>query len=254
MDRGNERGADVVSLSGYTKSMSYNPIAEVEAYWEALRGNRVVPLRSDVDPRGIERALENTFLIERIAPGLARFRLAGAHLNDLMGMEVRGMPLTSFFTPDARKEMQEALAEAFEGPSVASVTLVGEGGMSRPPLSGRLIILPLKSDLGDISRAIGCLVTDGDLGRKPRRFNIQSKTIRALGPFGMTPQPDAEAPKTPAPTASETSAPQSPQEKPAGFAEAPAAFAPALSSPRKPGDRSHLRLVKSDSDADAGSD
>ena len=63
---------------------------------------RAVPMRSDVDPRGIERSLEHAFILERIAPQMARFRLAGMHLTDLMGMEVRGMPTTALFAPAAR--------------------------------------------------------------------------------------------------------------------------------------------------------
>ena len=55
-----------------------------------------MPRRAEIDPRGIENALEYAFILERIAPGMARIRLAGIHLSDLMGMEVRGMPLTSF--------------------------------------------------------------------------------------------------------------------------------------------------------------
>ena len=33
-------------------------------------------------------------LAERIAPSMAKLRVAGAHLSDLMGMEVAGMPLS----------------------------------------------------------------------------------------------------------------------------------------------------------------
>ena len=37
-----------------------------------------------------------------------------------------------------------------------------------------LVMLPLRSDLGDVSRALGCLVTRGVSGRAPRRFEIMS--------------------------------------------------------------------------------
>ena len=87
---------EVVSLNNYRQASFYNPIAEVEAYWEALRGSRLMPTRAEIDPRGIEQALEYAFIVERIAPGIARLRIAGSHLNELMGMEVRGMPLTAF--------------------------------------------------------------------------------------------------------------------------------------------------------------
>lgn len=178
---------------------------EVRGYWEGLRGGRGVPLRSAVDPRGIERALEYAFILERIAPSIARFRLAGMHLSDLMGMEVRGMPLTSFFTPKARPRVAALLEGVFQGPDVAELTLAGEGGFGKPDLQGKLLILPLKSDLGDVTRALGCLVADGQIGRAPRRFDILSDSSTRI----------EDATKT---------APQPPRERAAGFAEPAAAF------------------------------
>ncbi|MCB2111761.1 MAG: PAS domain-containing protein, partial [Rhodobacteraceae bacterium] len=84
-------GRDTVVPFAQTRScMRFHSISVVRAYWEALRAGREVPYRSEIDPRGIESALEHTFVLERIAPRIARFRLAGVHLCDLMGMEVRG--------------------------------------------------------------------------------------------------------------------------------------------------------------------
>ena len=57
-------------------------MAQMRAYWEGLRADRLVPQRAEVDPRGIERALEYAFILDRIAPGIGRFRLAGMHLTD----------------------------------------------------------------------------------------------------------------------------------------------------------------------------
>ena len=68
-------------------------LADLRSYWDSLRKGRAVPDRADVEPKGIRRALDYAFILERIAPGAARFRLAGRHLVDLMGMEVRGMPV-----------------------------------------------------------------------------------------------------------------------------------------------------------------
>ena len=180
---------------------------EVRGYWEGLRDGGGVPLRSAVNPRGIERALEYAFILERIAPSIARFRLAGMHLSDLMGMEVRGMPLTSFFTPKARPRMAAALEGVFQGPEIADLTLEGEGGFGKPELQARLLILPLKSDLGDVTRALGCLVADGQIGRAPRRFDIISASNSRI--------PGAE--RAAAEQARST----------AGFAEAARAFQPA---------------------------
>ena len=154
--------------------------AELRGYWEGLRSGRGVPLRSAVNPRGIERALEHAFILERIAPSIARFRLAGMHLSDLMGMEVRGMPLTAFFTPKGRPRVAALLEQVFQGPEIAELTLAGEGGFGKPDLQAKLLILPLKSDLGDVTRALGCLVADGQIGRAPRRFEITSDRVTRI--------------------------------------------------------------------------
>ena len=63
---------------------------QMEAYWRALPRSQIVPRRSDIDPRGVENLLRHAIILERVAPGVARFRIAGQHLSDLTGMEVRG--------------------------------------------------------------------------------------------------------------------------------------------------------------------
>jgi hypothetical protein len=162
----------VVSLLPQRPDARFPAVSVVRAYWEALRNGRDAPFRSEIDPRGIESALEYTFILERIAPQLARFRLAGTHLNDLIGMEVRGMPLTSLFVPTARSEAEAILSRVFDGPETAELTLAGETGAGRTGMEGRMILLPLRSDLGDVSRALGCLVGLGPIGRTPQRFGI----------------------------------------------------------------------------------
>lgn len=170
----------VVSFMKRTNDRNASPLAEVRAYWEGLRDGRGVPLRSDVDPRGIERALEHAFIIERIAHGGARFRVAGMQFSDLLGMEARGMPFSTFFEPRARDGIGSALATVFDGPATATARLVAETGLGRPPLSAQLLVLPLRSDLGDVSRALGCLVCDGEIGRAPRRFEIGHLQLCAI--------------------------------------------------------------------------
>ncbi len=178
-DSGSE-GAQVVSLAALAEDTRFPALTELEEYWRDLKGERLLPARSEVDPRRIENALEYAFVLERIAPGMARFRLAGMHLNELMGMEVRGMPLTTFFAPEARKRVSAALEQVFDAPAVARLSLSGETGIGRPSMEARMLLLPLKSDFGDVSRAIGCLSTLGAVGRTPRRFSIFSETVQGI--------------------------------------------------------------------------
>lgn len=244
--------AEIVSLKKYKTVMQHSAISQVEAYWHGLRAGRVVPNRSDVDPRGINNALEYAFILERIAPGMARFRLAGMHLNDLMGMEVRGMPITSFFVPDARRQISDALEHVFEEPSIARFKLTAERGIGKPQAEAELIILPLKSDLGDISRALGCLVCQGEIGRAPRRFTVDEMSVEPLiagvEPAGSTLIRPTRKPIEDSPLI----------ERIPGFAEHRVPFAPEpsmraaapnASDADKPGKPTHvpwLRLVSSD--------
>ena len=53
-------------MTHFKPATGYSAMAQVEAYWHALRGNRQMPKRSEIDPRGIEDALED--LVKRIPP------------------------------------------------------------------------------------------------------------------------------------------------------------------------------------------
>ncbi|OWU84898.1 hypothetical protein ATO6_11335 [Oceanicola sp. 22II-s10i] len=224
---------NVIDMSPFLNDSRHPSIREVEAYWQALRAGRLVPRRSEVDPRGIERSLEYAFIAERIAPGLARLRIAGSHLSDLMGMEVRGMPLSAFFTPDARTLCGDVLEQVFDGPATAELILSAERGIGKPAIDARMILLPMKSDLGDVSRALGCFSTQGAIGRSPRRFNITGHSLRDLT-VGVGAERRADSP----------AAPLNPPELQHGMAESPAPF----TQDRQPlrSERPHLRLIRSD--------
>ncbi|MDV7269755.1 PAS domain-containing protein [Thioclava sp. A2] len=189
MERDTEQQGNVIAL-GQPATTGARVANEMRAYWEALRGGRLVPSRADVDPRGIDRALECAFILERVAPGMGRFRLAGMHLNDLMGMEVRGMPLTAFFAPVGRKQIAEIIEAMFQQPAIVEIDLRAETAIGKPELKAKLLILPLKSDLGDVTRALGCLVAEGDIGRTPRRFEVVASTVTPI--IQGTPTPREE--------------------------------------------------------------
>ncbi|MEL7299742.1 MAG: PAS domain-containing protein [Pseudomonadota bacterium] len=213
-------------------SRRFDGIAALEAYWMSVRGNRTVPLRADIDPRGIESALDYAFIAERVTAGIVRFRLAGSQLNELLGMDVRGMPITSLFGPKSRGELVEAIEGVFEGPEVLEVGLESPAGAGKPALPAQMVLLPLKSDLGDISRAIGCFPTRGSIGRPPRRFELS-------GALKRTSLASEEAPvihRRPAPR------PQ-PME---GFAEDKAPFKGKPEAPRHAAERPYLKLVRDD--------
>lgn len=233
MDKIEQNLHNVVRMTQHVSENGFAPLAQVEAYWEALRGGRLMPTRAEIDPRGIERALEYSFIVERIAPGIARMRIAGSHLNDLMGMEVRGMPLTAFIAPGSRRQVSDTLEEVFETPATCVLSLHSPKAVGIPPLDARLLLLPLKSDLGDVSRLLGALVSVGDIGRSPRRFDVTGTALRPI----LSGEPEKRSL-----TATEPVAVVKPIQQPVGFAEQQEPFK--TTTPRQ--DAPYLRLVQSD--------
>ena len=155
----------------------FRQLQEVRAYWEAMRKSGRLPRRDDINPRGMASALEQVFLVEQIAPNHGRLRLAGMAISDLLGMDVRGMPITALLEPVARAKLSEALGGLFRGEHILDLWLEAERGIGRPALMARMLILPLIGSHGEPDLALGCLCTKGDIGRAPRRFTI-SRMLR----------------------------------------------------------------------------
>ncbi len=219
--------------------------AEVRGYWEALRNGRLVPDRADVSPRGIDRALEYSFVLERVAPGIARFRLAGMHLCDVLGMEVRGMPLTAFLTTPSRPAMTDAIESLFRDPAMVEATLTAEPGYGVTPFPARMLLLPLRSDLGDVNRALGCFVAEGELSGAPTRFDVTSlHTTRVVAP---EPAPSSRDAGGPTYTSADIAANLNRVEAlTRGLAEDQTLFQPAPKTPTPEARRASFRVVSSD--------
>ncbi|CUH82339.1 PAS domain protein [Tritonibacter multivorans] len=210
----------VVVMDRFRSRTTLSPLRQAEAYWAGLRRGDEIPSRAQVDPRGLENILSQTFILERVAPGIARFRLAGQRVNELAGMEVRGMPLTAFFTADARKTVSAALENMFDEPSIIEMELQTEATRLRGSRTARMILLPLRSDLGDVSRALGVLVSEGGASKISQRFTVTECDIRPVS-VGEKAAPKAASKTAPKPTPKPSvNAPV------AGFAERKSAFAP----------------------------
>lgn len=226
-------GRDVVSMTDREKQKRLAPLRLLESYWQGLAGHSgEVPLRSQIDPRGIESVLEYAFLAERIAPTLAKLRVSGTHLNELMGMETGGMPLSALFTPEAREQLGVAVGQVFSDGAMVKMELRAEEGFGKGALEAHLLMLPLRSDMGDMTRMIGVLVSNGKIGRTPRRFTVVSVDARPA--LNMIPvEPMAEYIDTPA------------KKRPSEFAEPAASFDHGSKKNGKPRRRPHLRLIVS---------
>lgn len=195
----------------------------LRAYWQSRREGSRLPSRTEIDPRAIGADLEYSFILERVAPGVARFRVAGMHLCDLMGMEVRAMPLSTLIAPESRPQFAKALEAVFATPAVLNAELTSPAGFGKPALTARLLLMPLRSGQGEVGHGLGCLVAEGIAGRTPRRFGPTALHIEPCLPEVVT----LSAPHNlPAP----------------GFAEPAAGFVARLSPEAR---RSRFRVISS---------
>ena len=234
------RGPLGMGQNGSTKddgSTRFAAIREVRAYWDALCDDQDLPRREQINPRGMAGALHQVFMVERIAPGLARFRLAGTQISDLMGMEVRGMPLSALFDPAARARLAEVMEKVMTKRTIAEMDLEADRGIGRPALRARLILLPIKGTAGEADLILGCLACDGQIGRAPRRFVIARTLEHALDAQSTT-----RIHSNLAPSATKTAFAPRPAPKLVAALAEPAAPAFVAAAPVK--ERPYLRLVQ----------
>ena len=222
----------VVNLFKQGPHMKNQIILDLLSYWETLRGGRLVPARSDIDPRAIKNCLPHTFVLEKSRAGISRFRLAGMQVCNLLGMELRSMPALSLINPDDRDKFVKVLNAVMDNPQIVELHLSGEAyGNKR--IKAQMLLMPMVDREHDVSRILGCIILDTPLTRAPIRFDIDDiKTTRVVADKSTTMDLDMH-----------------------GLAEEPVAFKHAAKlhavdgdgdvakTPTK-GGRSHLKIVK----------
>jgi hypothetical protein len=153
-------------------------ISSLKAYWERLRAGRIAPYRAEIDPREFETALENMFIIERIAPGNLRIRLAGMQVCEMMGMEVRGMQPSLLVAEADRPRFDRVLGVVMSEPAVVEIALEtpGRAGIVR----AAMLLMPLRSDFGEINRILGCASLEGVIAQAPVSFAVKDIAINPI--------------------------------------------------------------------------
>lgn len=159
----------------------HDALGDIQAYWQALRHDRDLPFRAQIDPRGFERALSHAFLLERVAPGVARLRISGSRINDLLGLDGRGLPVTALLGETARDPFRRLLEDVFQGPAQARIGLYSPASAGRAALDAEMLLLPLRGHQGEVTGVFGGLETGrpAEPGRR-RRFDLKSSFLRPL--------------------------------------------------------------------------
>ena len=157
----------------------------LERYWRSLRHAQQIPTRTAIDPSQIDTALPYAFILQRVAPGTARFRVAGQRIYDLLKMDARGMPFSTLFQPEARDDITDLIEAAFGEPAIIGLPLVSAGGLLQPEMRGAVILLPMQDDAGVTNRMLGAIVTPDATKSRARRFAIDADAPRRHETLGI---------------------------------------------------------------------
>lgn len=181
------RGAAVISIAGYRAGHELDALDTIERYWQQIRQTQgTPPARPQLDPRGFSKALSNCFVAEAVAPCHLRLRVAGQHLHELMGMDMRGMPLSALLLPESRPELERRIESLLDGSGTpVRLGLISPRSYGRQALFAGLLLLPLARENGLPPRILGALSAVGTVGWTPRRFQILGDT-----PPSATPDPN----------------------------------------------------------------
>ena len=190
------KSGEIITLSQHEDAMMHPVLSQALHHWEALCEAQTPPSRCAIDARDLSGLLSNIFILERSRPGTVRMRLGGMHLADLMGMEVRGLPMRAFFELSERTRLMSDLEQVFSRPAKLMLHLASDM-QGQTPLEGQMLILPLKGPTDDIDRAFGVITTQGPLGLRPRRFRIKRSNISPLFADIAANSPARQNPKPP---------------------------------------------------------
>jgi hypothetical protein len=177
--------------------MKHPSIRELFDYWNARRGKRPAPERSEIEPGVIRRVLADTFILG-IDPGLGHpFRIAGTRVCAAFGRELKGVAFTRLWAPESQACIRELLG-IVAGESVG--VLAGASAVSRggAPLRLELLALPLAQGDTANARILGALVP----AETPYWLGTEALGALTLGPARyLGSETDPTSPPCPFPAA-----------------------------------------------------
>lgn len=136
--------------------MRHNNSLSLFTYWNAKRGNRPAPARSDIEPSDIRTLLPHVFICEIAAGGQLAFRLAGTAICSLKGKELKASLFSELWFRDGQRNI-ERTAQAVVSHSTPAVLSVDALSSGARMTSAELLLLPVRGPTGANDRLIGVL-------------------------------------------------------------------------------------------------
>jgi len=169
------RTNDVRDFTGLRMIRRSPLLEETWRYWTSLQTGTDLPRRSALDPKAMSRILGHAMILDQVRHGTVRVRLGGNVMHQVMGMDVRGLPIRAFFDLADRTRAVDLIEQVFDTPSTLELDLISEGcdGL----MTGRMLVLPLLDATGAVTKALTVMVTDRVITDAPRRFAVTNATL-----------------------------------------------------------------------------
>jgi hypothetical protein len=163
-------------------------LEETWRYWSSLRSGGDVPERTRIEPASMSLILGHSMILDRLRPNMVRVRVGGRVMNDMMGMDVRGLPFRAFFEIAERDKAVALVETVFTDPATLELDLTCAA--PEGTVHARMLVLPLRDRQDRVSKALSCIAVDRIDGLPPHRFSIRRKHLVRLRPpadpaFGM---------------------------------------------------------------------
>jgi hypothetical protein len=136
--------------------MKHPSVRELYRYWNAQRGLRAAPERSDIEPGAIRRALADTFILSQDAAHGHSFRIAGTRLCAAVGRELRGTSFINLWDEESRRNVNDLVA-AVTRESIGAVAGARGCSADGDVLDFELVLLPLRHQSATDARVLGAL-------------------------------------------------------------------------------------------------
>ncbi|MGO9427779.1 PAS domain-containing protein [Rhodoblastus sp.] len=129
---------------------------ELYSYWNCLRGARLSPERTEIDPAAIRHVLADTMILEVDEERRFPVRISGTRLNALFLDEQKGNSFTALFAPEERRSVSRMILAVLDEsrPVVAGLTAAPKDAR---PANLELLILPLRHRGKTHSRVLGAI-------------------------------------------------------------------------------------------------
>lgn len=175
--------------AGRRASDPKHPVLGVlETYWRTLRLGTDAPDRDKIDPSAIDTALPWTFMLQSNGHGRARVRVAGQKIHDLMGLDPRGMMISSLFAAQDHEHLATMVQTSLDEPALVSLPLVADKRLLKPAVEATIMFLPLSDTSGHVTRILGALVGDSTARLKGRKLRIEASLPARVEPLAATTQ------------------------------------------------------------------